>query len=165
MFISPTHGKVEFDDIAEFLREFYECHDGDEYEFAIMVGSDSQNFQTYTKEVTVIAMICCGHGGIFFYEVSKVDLLRDVRSKLYAETQSSLETATRLIDLLEGDERYDEMYRSCPISIHVDAGNSDKGKTAVLIPEIVGWVRSLGYDCHVKPDSFVASSIADKISK
>ena len=165
MFISPTHGKVEFEDIAERLREFFECHDGGDYEFAIMVGSDSQNFQTYTKEVTVIAMVCCGHGGIFFYEVEKVPLLRDVRSKLYAETQSSLETATRLIDLLEGDRRYDDMYRSCPISIHVDAGNADTGKTAPLIPKIVGWVRSLGYGCEGKPDSFVASSIADKISK
>ena len=38
-------------------------------------------------------------------------------------------------------------------------------KTKELIPELVGWIKSCGYDCEVKPDSFVASSIADKISK
>lgn len=164
MFVSPTHGKIEFDQIPRYLVEFFDAHKASECDYAIIVGSDSQNF-TYTKAVTVIAMICRGHGGIFFYEVTKIPILRDVRSKLYTETQSSLETATALIDLLEGDEACEEMYRTCPISIHVDAGNSDKGKTAALIPEIVGWVKSLGYECQVKPESFVASSIADKISK
>lgn len=164
MFVSPTHGKIDFERVPDFLLDFYEKGKDDEQGHAIIVGSDSQNFN-YTKAVTVIAMIRYGHGGVFFYEVTKMPLLRDVRSKLYTETQSSLETAVALIELLEGDERYEEMYRSCPISIHVDAGNSDKGKTAALIPEIVGWVRSLGYDCKVKPESFVASSIADKISK
>lgn len=164
MFRSPTHGKMEFEEIPERMLSFFDASGADDREYAIIVGSDSQNY-TYTKEVTVIAMVCYGHGGIFFYEVNKLPLIRDVRGKLYTETQSSLETTMHLIELLEGDERYREMYESCPISIHVDAGNSDKGKTAVLIPEIVGWVRSLGYDCQVKPDSFVASSIADKISK
>ena len=57
------------------------------------------------------------------------------------------------------------MYLSCPIAIHVDAGNSDIGKTKELIPELVGWIRACGYDCEVKPDSFVASTIADRLSK
>lgn len=164
MFRSPTHGKVEFDEIPRHLLRFFEAGSGDGAGYDIMVGSDSQNYD-YTKAVTAIAMIHRGSGGIFFYEIRKVELLRDVRSKLYEETQASLEVASRLIGLLEGDDAYAEMYRSCPISIHVDAGNADTGKTAPLIPEIVGWVRSLGYGCEVKPDSFVASSIADKISK
>ena len=164
MFVSLTYGKIEFEEIPRYLLDFFERNKIHDSEYAIMVGSDSQNFD-YTKAVTVISIICRGHGGIFFYEKSKVPLLKDVRSKLYAETQSSLETATALIELLESDPVYAEMYATCPISIHVDAGNSEKGKTAPLIPEIVGWVHSLGYDCRVKPDSFVASSIADKISK
>lgn len=164
MFRSPTRGKVEFEEIPGYLLDFYEAGRGSDSEYDIMVGSDSQNYD-YTKAVTAIAMVHRGSGGIFFYEIRKVALLRDVRSKLYEETQASLEVASRLIGLLESDNRYEEMYRSCPISIHVDAGNADTGKTAPLIPEIVGWVRSLGYGCEVKPDSFVASSIADKISK
>lgn len=165
MFVSPTHGKLELAQVPDLLLDFYQTGVNDEESgCSIIVGSDSQNF-SYTKAVTVIAMVRSGQGGVFFYEVTKMPLLRDVRSKLYTETQASLETATELISLLEGDGRYAEMYAECPISIHVDAGNSDRGKTAALIPEIVGWIRSLGYDCHVKPESFVASSIADKISK
>ena len=164
MFISPTYGQIDFSEIPDRLLAFYERNLVHSSEYAIMIGSDSQNFD-YTKSVTVISIVCRGHGGIFFYEKTKLPLLRDVRSKLYSETQHSLETTTNLIEILEADEKYHEMYNNCPISIHVDAGNSEKGKTAPLIPEIVGWVHSLGYECHVKPDSFVASSIADKISK
>ena len=54
---------------------------------------------------------------------------------------------------------------SASFVIHVDAGNSPDGKTRELIPDIVGWIRSCGYDCVVKPDSYTASSIADRISK
>ena len=59
------------------------------------------------------------------------------------------------------DKKYEEMYLNCPIAIHVDAGNSRNGKTRELIPELVGWIRACGYDCSVKPDSFVASTISD----
>ena len=56
-------------------------------------------------------------------------------------------------------------FLTCPIIIHVDAGNSVKGKTRALIPELVGWIRACGYDVRTKPESFVASTIADRISK
>ena len=67
--------------------------------------------------------------------------------------------------ILEREKKYEEMFLSCPIIIHVDAGNSEKGKTRALIPELVGWIRACGYDVRTKPESFVASTIADRISK
>ena len=109
-------------------------------------------------------MICEGHGGIYFYEVTRQPLIRDVRTKLHVETNASLNVASELIRLLE-DKEYEELFMNCHFSIHIDAGHSYHGKTKDLIPELVGWIKSCGYDCEVKPDSFVASSIADKISK
>ena len=108
---------------------------------------------------------CEGERGIFFYEVSKIPLVRDVRRKLHIETNASLNLATALVDVFETEERYHEMYLSVPISIHIDAGNSEKGKTKELIPELVGWVKSSGYDAETKPESFVASCVADRLSK
>ena len=51
----------------------------------------------------------------------------------------------------------------CHISIHVDAVYL--GPSKYVIPEIVGWIKSMGYDATTKPDSFVASTIANKFSK
>ena len=76
----------------------------------------------------------------------------------------SLDCATELLDAFEKnyeDSGFD--YTNIQFSIHVDAGFN--GPTREVIPEIVGWVKSCGYDVHVKPESFVASTIADKLSK
>ena len=113
----------------------------------------------------MICVIAAGHGGIFFYEITHQPLIRDVRTKLQVETNDSLKVAEELVGIMESDGKYEEMYLNCPIAIHVDAGNSKNGKTRELIPELVGWIKACGYDCSVKPDSFVASTIADRLSK
>lgn len=164
MFRSQTYGSIEIENIPEKIRTYYEQMKKYDSSFKIIVGTDSQNFSD-TKMVTVIAIICEGHGGIFFYEITRQPIIRDVRTKLHVETNESLRIATQLVDLMEDNKEYEEVYLNSTFSIHVDAGKSEKGKTKELIPELVGWIKSCGYDCEVKPESFVASSIADKISK
>lgn len=129
----------------------------------ITVGTDSQNF-SHTKIVSVIAVTCEGHGGIFFYEISKIKKINDVRQKLTEETSRSLNIMQNLVNILETDP-YSDLRENSSLAIHVDAGWSDKGKTKELILMLVGWVTSCGYDCAVKPNSFASSSIADRLSK
>ena len=164
MFKSQTYGQLNIEEIPNCILAFYESHKQYDAPVYIIVGTDSQNFD-HTKSVSVIAVVCEGHGGIFFYELSRKVLIRDVRTKLYEETQASLTIAEKLLEILENDSRYEELYFNCPLAIHVDAGNSNRGKTKELIPELVGWIKSCGYDCQIKPDSFVASSIADRLTK
>ncbi len=164
MFRTGSKKKIEFRDIPEAILRFYRAHEQYDAACQIIIGTDSQNFSD-TKMVTVIAVICEGHGGIFFYEITRKRLIRDVRQKLHVETMDSLRVAEDLVMELESQEKYQDLYLSCPVSIHVDAGNSEKGKTRPLIPELVGWIRACGYEARVKPESFVASTIADRISK
>ena len=164
MFKSPTYGNIEISQIPDKILMFYNDHLKYASPTQIIIGTDSQNFDQ-TKMVSVVAVICEGHGGIFFYEVTRQPLIRDVRTKLHVETNDSLRVAETLVESMEKDRKYEDMYRGCPISIHIDAGNSRKGKTRELIPELVGWIKACGYDCSVKPDSFVASTIADRLSK
>ena len=163
MFRTGLGKEIEFIDIPKGLLEFYNKTKQFNSEYSLIIGTDSQN-HSKTKIVNVICMVCKGHGGRFFYEISNEDLIRDVRTKLQVETMQSLNLADRLIELLETEE-YEELYFNCPISIHVDAGNSPNGKTKDLIPEIVGWVKACGYACEIKPFSYCASSIADRLSK
>lgn len=165
MFQSQTYGKLNIEEIPEKLMKFYEDNKQYGTGFQIVIGTDSQNFDRKTKIVNVICILCEGHGGIFFHQDERVPQIRDVRTKLYKETQDSLQIADRLVELLEADQKYEEMYLSSPIRIDIDAGNSEKGKTKELIPGIVGWVTSLGWRAAIKPYSTAASSIADKYSK
>lgn len=164
MFHTGSGGSVEFADIPDAILAYYERNRKFASEISILVGTDSQNFSD-TKIVNVICVICAGHGGIFFYSVSRAPLVRDVRRKLHIETNDSIDLAVRLVDIFEGNGKYREMYLSCPISIHIDAGNSDKGKTKDLIPELVGWVKAMGFPAVTKPESAAASCVADRFTK
>lgn len=165
MWRSETYGELEIEKIPERLLEFYDKMKAYDTAFQIIVGTDSQNHYGDTKIVTVIAVVCEGHGGIYFYQIEHMSKITNVRQKLFTETGLSIVAADRLLELLESDEVYAELYSDATFTIHVDAGHSEKGKTKELIPAIVGWIKSVGYESCVKPDSFVSSSIADRISK
>lgn len=158
---SITYGEVSVDQVAEILlQKSLESSST----LDVLIGTDSQNFDK-TKVVEVIAVHDVGHGGLFFYNIHRVNRIESVRQKLYYETEMSLDLASRLIESLESlkntkNFEYEEHLNFC---IHVDAGLNGPSKN--VIPEIVGWIKSAGYNVAVKPDSFAACSIADKLSK
>ena len=163
MWISQTYGKLNFNEIPEKLHIFYENnkHYGEPIEIAI--GTDSQNHNCGTKIVTVISIICRRHGGIFFHNTLYKNTISIVKEKLETETNISLETAQALLDYIQAC--YPSLFENCPVSIHIDAGNAPHGKTKDLIQALTGWVHAMGYDCEIKPNSYSASSVADRLSK
>ena len=127
-----------------------------DYEYAIEVGTDSQT-NDKTKFVTAIVVRRVGRGGIFFYHGNTQPKIHTLRERIHAETQLSVDLANLVIDLfLDSGEMHE-------IEIHCDVG--EYGKTRSLIREVTGYVTAMGFDCKVKPDSYAASSIADKFSK
>ena len=160
--ISPTLGEVSIRDAAMVIAGRTAPASRDEYE--LMIGTDSQNHDD-TKVVVVIALHQVGRGGIFFYDVRHVERIRNVGQKLLYETQLSLDCASELIGVFEAMKRagtfdYAEHMR---MAIHVDAG--ENGPSRQVIPQIIGWVTSCGYQAVVKPESYAACSIANKYSK
>ena len=49
------------------------------------------------------------------------------------------------------------------IEIHLDVGSN--GATKTLVKEVVGMVSGSGYPCRIKPDSYGASTVADRYTK
>ncbi len=164
MFQSETYGKLDIEQIPEKILDFYNKMKDYDTPFQIVVGTDSQNFGD-TKMVTVIAAYKERHGGIYFHEIDRIPRIANVKQKLNEETSRSLAVMMSLAELIEAKDVYKEMRDDTLLSIHIDAGWSDKGKTKELIPALLGWIKACGYEATVKPDSFAASSIADKISK
>lgn len=151
---SITYGEVSFKKMCQLIKNYIEK--AKDYEYRITIGTDSQNHDI-TKVVVVVAICRVGKGGIFFYDIKKVDKITNIRQKLFYETSLSIEMARKLSQYFDSDNKnYD-------ISIHVDAG--EIGPSSTVIPEIVGWVKGCGFNCNTKPDSYAASSIANKYSK
>ena len=157
---SQTYGEVSLKEIAEIIKDRTMDTPG---EHNLMIGTDSQNFDK-TRMVLVVALHHVGHGGIFFYEIINVPRINNIGQKLIYETNLSLDLATKLVHELEElvNEGYD-YNKYINIGIHVDAG--ENGPSRQSIPEIVGWVKACGYNVITKPDSYAASSIANKYSK
>ena len=65
MWKSETYGQMDFNQIPEKLMLFYDRNVIYGEPMELTIGTDSQNHSSGTKIVTVISMICKGHGGIF----------------------------------------------------------------------------------------------------
>lgn len=155
---SPTYGKVSQEEMLQIIKDFIRKSPDSIYN--ISVGTDSQNFSQNvkcTKTVIVLAIHRLGSGGIFFYDIRRVKKINNLNQKLFYETSLSLDFAIKLSSILEKEGI------NFGISIHVDAG--EKGKSSKLIPEIVGWIKACGFGCETKPNSYAASSIADRYTK
>lgn len=154
VFLSPTYGRLSFDEMFERIKRFIEAEPDAEYR--IMIGTDSQNFR-YTKFVTAIVVHRVGKGAIYFRGEQREKRITNLHQKIAFETTFSLEIAQALA------EKFSAEGISKPIAIHADIGLN--GPTSKYISEITGWVRASGFSCRTKPQALAASSVANKYSK
>lgn len=152
--MSRTYGEVTFNQAINIIKNSVKSDP--HLEHRITIGCDSQNFDD-TKRVIVVAVHRVGKGGFFFYETERITRLNDLRTKIYHETHICLEMATKV------SEAFINCGENVDVIVHVDIGHN--GPTSRMIREIVGWVESLGFPCVIKPDSYAASWIANKLSK
>lgn len=157
-FISPRLGEISLAALAQEIVLFME-EDPDSY-YHLVIGSDSQirhtNSHFECAYVTAIVVHRRGFGARYFWNRENVNRAPSLREKIYAETERSLETARQLVpDLSEkiANLQYD-------LEIHVDVG--PVGPTREMIKEVVGMVTGNGFSVKTKPESWAASSVADK---
>lgn len=151
---SKTYGKLTFEKTIEKIKEYINNDTSTKYN--ITIGTDSQN-RNLTKVVVVIAIHRIGKGGIFFYDIRNTEKIKTIRQKVYYEAALSLEFASKINKSFANNGLIGEF------EVHVDIGKN--GKSCDVINEIVGWITSSGFKCRIKPESYAASCIADKISK
>lgn len=155
LYHSPSRGVMDLDqvfqDIIAFVREEPEA------QHKLIIGTDSQARDEVTF-VTAIVIHRLGKGARYYYHREMHRRLPSLRQRILLETSLSLGVASRLTEMLSrrGQQGFD-------IEIHLDIGQN--GDTRELIREIVGMVSGSGFDAKIKPDSFGASTVADKYTK
>ncbi|AEG58441.1 ribonuclease H-like YkuK family protein [Desulforamulus ruminis] len=154
-FISPTKGQMSFEEMMEDILEYIKGLPCSSYK--IVVGTDSQ-VRRETCFVTAVIIHRMGKGARFFYRKSTERKIKSLRQKIFYETTMSLEEGAKITEYLSqsGLEHLN-------VEIHIDVGRH--GETKDLIREVVGMVTGSGFEAKIKPDSFAASSVADKYTK
>lgn len=157
-FTSPTDGSLSFEKMYKTIMNFIREKPGHEYN--LIVGTDSQPGIDQAIFVTAIVIYRVGNGGRYFYHKEKTELKVGMKQRIFYEVSRSLDIASKLTAFLAREEELDE---NLSVQIHVDVGN--KGPTNTIIKEVVGMVVGSGYEAMIKPDSYAASSVADKHTK
>lgn len=157
-FYSPSNGALT---IGKMIAEISNFVEGDpKSHYRLVIGTDSQAKRTNGSGeidfVTAIVVHRQGRGARYFWKKDKLQRKLVLRDKIYTETLKSLETAEELVPIL----RTAMNHSNYEFEIHIDVGQN--GPTREMIREVVGMVTGNGYVAKTKPDSWAASSVADK---
>jgi hypothetical protein len=158
-FFSPSIGEIGVSRMIAEIASFVDEQPASFYR--VVIGTDSQtrrtNGKTETDFVTAIVVHRVGHGARYFWKKERINgkplVLRD---KIYTETLMSLQTAGKIVPEIRkliSPAKYD-------LEIHIDVG--PLGPTREMIREVVGMVTGSGFVAKTKPESWGASSVADK---
>jgi uncharacterized protein len=155
IFISPTKGRLTFDQVFTDIVAFIQADADAKYK--LIVGTDSQ-IREDVCYVTAIVILKEGKGGRFFYSRVWEPTKLSLKQRIFYETSKSLTVAAKLAEKLA-----EEGLADFNVEIHLDVG--EQGKTKEVIREVIGMVTGSGFDAVIKPDSYGASTVADKYTK
>lgn len=121
---------------------------------SIYIGCDSRRVPSKKKALfsTVIVLHKDSSKGckVFHNQVTLADY-GQMRSRLMTEVQMALE-AFYAIEEVIGERK---------IEVHLDVNPDPKYASNTVTAEALGWVRSLGIEAKIKPESFAATTAAD----
>lgn len=165
-FYNPTRGNLSAEKVIEEITGY--IVEKPEKFYDIIVGCDSSSGEEPHFPIAV-AILRVGEGGRFF--LKKVTYPSSINKKftiwknrVLEEVLLSCELALFLrenlnkkIKSLENkDLRYQFRY------IHADIG--ENGQTKDMIKELTGLIRGNGFEPKIKPEAFIASTVADRYS-
>jgi len=152
-FNSPTFGNLDYrqvlNKIADYIKEDLDSS------YKIIVGSDSQARIGDVDFVTAIIAHRLGKGGIYFWRKTKLHNQHSMQERIARETQMSLELAWQMRE----DFRHNGLSAYEP-EVHLDVGMD--GVSRDMVKWVTGMILGSGFVYKIKPDSFAASSVADR---
>ena len=157
-FISPSDGRLGIHKVFETILSYINAEPEEKYR--LIIGIDSQCRQDGIVFVTAIIIYRIGRGGRFFYRKENEYTKLSMKQRIFYEASKSLEVASYLTGLFAGESN---LMDDLEVEIHLDVG--EKGPTREIIKEVVGMVVGSGYEAHIKPEAYAASSVADRFTK
>lgn len=129
-----------------------------EREYALIIGTDSQHHHDHTVFVTAIIIHRVGQSARFYYTRRVTHDNLDLTTRILTETSDSV----LLVQELEKSGVYQYLGREA-VEVHIDAGT--RGKSQKVLEACINFVKGMGYQYKVKPDSFGATHVADRYTK
>lgn len=164
-FYNPTRGKLNYQKTIEEVFNYIKEKPEQSYE--VVVGCDSSSDERPTFPIAIV-VLRIGQGGRFF--LTKIYYPNEAKKRFYSFQQRilqevilSCEIALKFKKDLEGVAQKSPQRVNYKFEyIHADVGV--QGKTKDMIKEVVGLIKSNGFEAKIKPESFAASVVADRFA-
>ena len=157
-FYNPTRGNLSFKEVLQEIVSY--MNEKPEQFYDIIVGCDSPSDES-PHFPAVVVVLRVGEGGRFF--LKKINYknrkFHHWKERILQEVLLSCELALCLRDNFENkylSQKYKYQFRY----IHADIG--ENGATRDMIREVIGLIRGNGFEPVIKPQSYVASVVADR---
>ncbi|MBL7142125.1 MAG: ribonuclease H-like YkuK family protein [Candidatus Pacebacteria bacterium] len=162
-FFNPTKGDLKIEKVLEEIINY--ISEKPEKFYDVIVGCDSSS-GTEPHFPLAVVVLRVGEGGRFF--LKKIDykgrIFYNWKQRILEEVYLSCQFALYLRESFEkviqkpGKANLNYQFRY----IHADVG--ENGKTRDMIKEVTGLIKGNGFEPKIKPESFAASSVADRYS-
>lgn len=160
-FYNPTKGNLNLNEVIREILGYMKTKQEKFYDIIVGCDSSSGNEPHFPVAVVILRK---GEGGRFFLKKINYHQKKKFynwKSRVLEEVLLSCQLALVLkenlvkeIKKLSFSPNYQFRY------IHADVG--ENGKTRDMIREVIGLIRGNGFEPKIKPESFVASNVADR---
>jgi len=162
-FYNPTRGNLP---LEEVIREIlhYMSEKPDKF-YDIIVGCDSSSGENPFFPVAIV-VLRKNEGGRFFLKKVNYPQKRfyhwkeRILEEVLLSCQLALILKEKLGQAIDKSSRFSSHYQFR--YIHADVG--ENGQTKDMIKEVIGLIKGNGFEPKIKPESFVASTVADRFS-
>lgn len=158
-FISPTKGKLTLEEVVAEVMYF--MGEGNRFRYRLIIGTDSQVARG-VDFVNAIVVHRVGRGGRYFWRRIHKEYSSplSLKARMFTEANYSIALAIELLSLLQQRLADAFMEFHPDVEVHIDVGQN--GPTREMIKELVGLVKSNGFEARIKPEAYAASTVADK---
>jgi predicted RNase H-related nuclease YkuK (DUF458 family) len=162
-FFNPTKGNLKIDRVIEEVINYISGKPEKFYD--IIVGCDSSSEEEPHFPVALV-ILRVGEGGRFFLKriAYKGRRFFNWKQRVLEEVLLSCQLALYLKENFEKgikNSKKENLHYQFRY-IHADVG--ENGQTKDMIKEVTGLIKGNGFEPKIKPESFVASTVADRYS-
>lgn len=161
-FYSPSKGDLTLEQVIKEIFGYMQEFPENAYE--VVVGCDSPSSDKPFFPIAIVVLRTGAGGRFFLKKMSYPDnfLKRfaniNWKNRILQEVYLSCELALSLKEELEKENKLGLKYQF--EYIHADVG--EIGKTKEMVREVVGLIKSTGFEPKIKPFSFAATVVADR---
>jgi len=163
-FFNPTKGNIKIEEVIKEIFN-YISEKPDKF-YDIVVGCDSSSGENPHFPIALV-VLRTGEGGRFFLKkvAYKGREFYSWKERILEEVLLSCQLALYLKEKLGKGEKscfFNQKFLYQLRYIHADIGEG--GKTKDMVREVMGLIKGNGFEPRIKPESFAASTVADRYS-